>query len=539
MDGIRKTSPPRSPQSSPRPFVLQEFEAPISSPPRSLPKEGGPQKPVSFWKIGGFIFFLVLLILFGGLFFLGSAGFQATKNIRLENKNLSFLSQFKHLASVFLSEKRVPLQGEEEGRVNILLLGRAGERYPGRNLTDTVMVMSLDTKRGKVALLSLPRDLYAPIPDTGLYTKINSMYQYGLGRNEGVEPMRQAIEHITGLPLHYFVILDFDGFEKAVDTLGGIRIEVLRDFYDPRYPGKNYSYETFEIKKGWQTLDGATALKYVRERHADPEGDFGRAKRQQQVIQAIKEQTLSSGTLFNVFTVHNLIETLGESVKTDMETEDIGSLIELSKTLDTKNVTSVVIDAWKKESLLRVSHVQVGPVRAFALVPRTGNWNEIKDVSEHLFELDTLKKRQAEIASEEPTVTIFTPPEDFALAEKLRRLLEGEMGFASVSITSLPSAFARLENRSGESIIVDRTNLQKPYSLDELLKKFSLKKEVSLPEGITMRDETDFVLVLGEDLIEALSFDEAEDPSALQTDKESSAFPEVLPPQPKPEKKKK
>jgi LCP family protein required for cell wall assembly len=138
------------------------------------------------------------------------------------------------------------LSGESEGRINILLLGRAGERYPGRNLTDTVMLLSLDMKKKRAGLLSLPRDLFAPIPGTGLSTKLNSLYQIGLNENVGTEILRDSVAEITGLPIHYSVMIDFDGFERMIDALGGIRVDVQRDIHDERYPGKNYSYETFD-----------------------------------------------------------------------------------------------------------------------------------------------------------------------------------------------------------------------------------------------------------------------------------------------------
>lgn len=476
------------------------------------------------------LFFLfaaaIILSVVGAFAFFGYKSLRVSENIRIENKaSSSFLSQAKNLASSFVAEKRAPLRGETDGRVNILLLGRAGERYPGKNLTDTVMMMSVDTEQRKVALLSLPRDLYAPIPDTDLYTKINSMYQYGLGRGEGIDPIRKTVEHITGQPLHYFVVLDFDGFEKAVEALGGIPIDVVRDFHDERYPGKHYSYETFEIRKGWQTLDGATALKYVRERHDDPEGDFGRAKRQQQVLQAIRDKAFSVGTFLNVFAVNGLLDALGESVKTDMDIGDLAGFIELSKTIDTRNIASVVVDAWKKESLLRVSHIQVGPVAAFILVPRIGSWSEIHDVAENIFRLDALKERQAKVTAENAAVAILYGKSDSTLAQKLGRLIRDGMSLGSVDLVPLGA----LENRPERSIITDRSGLRKPFSLDELLKRFSLERVDSLAYAVSATRDPDLIIVIGDDMADMLDFEENTDQSAMTDD----AFSEALPPQPR------
>lgn len=442
----------------------------------------------------------------------------------------SFTTQLKNLTGLFFTEKQTLLRGEEEGRINVLLLGRAGEHYPGKNLTDTIMIMSINTQTKQVALLSLPRDLYVPIVDTGLYTKLNAIYQYGLTRDEGIAPLKKSLEAITGEPIHYFTTIDFDGFEKAVDTVGGISLDVVRDFSDTRYPGKNYSYETFTLKKGWQTLDGATALKYVRERHDDPEGDFGRAKRQQQVIQALKNKVFSLHTLFNVVTINHLLDTLGESIKTDMSLEDMARFLELTHTLDTKNITTIVIDAWKKESLLRVSHIQAGSIAAFILVPRVGNFSEIQNINANIFEQSNQEKRREAIKNESPTLALVYTPSDKSAAEEMARILKEEMGVAQIEMSpTLP-----LNKREEKSIIVEKVPLAKPFSINELLKKFSLSPSTSLPFTAENNTKNDFILVIGEDLSESLSLTEA---AANQTLEDETTFSEPLPPQPKKKKK--
>jgi LCP family protein required for cell wall assembly len=351
-----------------------------------------------------------------------------------------------------------------------------------------------------------------------------------LSQNTDVAPLRGAAEEITGQKIHYFFVLDFDGFEKIVDALGGITIDVIKDFYDPSYPGKNYSYETLEIKKGWQTLNGATALKYVRERHNDPEGDFGRAKRQQQVIQAIKDKAFSLGTFFNIFAVNKMLDALGESVKTDMTLDEMESFLQLAKTLDTENVASVVVNAWQKESLLRVSHIQVGPIAAFILVPRVGNWSEINDLSENIFRLDALRERRKQIAEEQANIIIVSASENITAAEKMKNIIS-EIGFSEVSITISPI----LKNSTSQSIIVDRSELKKPFSLDELIKKFSLEKKSELPTDIGRIDPIgskpapDFVIIAGSDLADKLSFDE----EANAASADDTGFSELLPPQAK------
>lgn len=433
------------------------------------------------------VLFVALAALLGWKFF--------TVSERIHIENPSAKGTYENLSSILPGQGRERLFGEGDGRINILLLGRAGEKYPGKHLTDTVMLASIDTEGHRAGFLSLPRDLYAPIPDTNLYTKLNSLYQYGLSSGDDADIVRRAVEHMTGVDIPYFISIDFDGFERVIDDLGGVKIFSARDIRDTRYPGKNYSYETFELSAGWHELDGKTALKYARERHSDPEGDFGRAKRQQEIIKAAQEKAFSAETYLNVFTITRLLETLGDSVRTNLSLAEIASLAELGKTTDLRNASTVVIDAWRKESLLRVSHIEIeGGIRSFILVPRTGNWNEIRSIAGSLFDQEDMRKRAEAVAMEEPTILVVSRPEDAREAVAFVRTVKGTLGnnTAAYNTTSLA-----LE-KSGKSAIIDRTSTGKPYSLDSLLRAFDLERSsVGLPRDIKESEvsKADFVIL--------------------------------------------
>ncbi|MBP5994004.1 MAG: LCP family protein [Candidatus Moranbacteria bacterium] len=481
-------------------------------------------QPIHWKTLAVSFVFLIVFALAGALFFLITKAAHVGQTLSFENEqSISLFAELKGAAGTLFSD-RAPLK-ETDGRINILLLGRAGEHYPGKNLTDTIMLASIDTHTRRVALLSFPRDLYAPIGQGDTYTKINAIYQIGLDMQAGVDLIHETIETIAGVPIHYSVIVDFDGFEKAVDALGGVSVDVPRDLYDARYPGKNYSYETFEIHKGWQRLDGATALKYVRERHADPEGDFGRAKRQQQVMQAIRDKVFSTGTLLNILTLSRLLDALGESVKTDLTLEEMESFLALIRTLDTKNITTVVIDAWKPESLLRVSHIPTPNGNAFILVPRTGNWKEITQTADHLFELDSLKQEREQIESESPSIRIIATPSQSVLVLSLQRFLKDELGFSRTTVET-----SRLENAPERSTMRDTTDGTKLYSQNALLSRFDIGLETgTLPESSSQ--SSDFILTLGIDLEESAFLGETGTaPEEIDT--------QVLPPQ-EPKKKRK
>ena len=434
----------------------------------------------------------------------------------------STLKHIQALASSIITEKAVPLKSDPNGRINILLLGKAGKHHPGHDLTDTIMIMSIDTNTKKVALLSLPRDLYVQIPDTHLFTKINAVYQQGLAQNTGVNLIEKTVTTVTGLPIQYSFIIDFDGFEKVINALGGVNVEVMRDLYDARYPGLNYSYETFSIKKGWQTLDGATALKYVRERHNDPEGDFGRAKRQQQVIQAVKNRAFSLKTFVDVFALNNLLTILGDSVKTTIEPDEINSFIALSKQVDTANITNVVIDAWKPESLLRVSHVLVGSVQMFTLVPRVGNYSEIQDVAVNLFDTDVIKRRETAIAQENASITIINRSSNPQILTRVKKILQESFGFDQMRIKQQTST----ESPQDDSFIRDNTARQKPFSLDEILKKLPVTLTTSAGNTATTDDtSSDFILTLGNNLAQDLNFEEDSIDDFKKSEDDNTLYP--------------
>jgi LCP family protein required for cell wall assembly len=416
-------------------------------------------------------------------------------------KQTNLMQYARTIISPIIPSKQPLLRGEENGRVNILLLGAAGEHKPGGNLTDTVMIMSIDTKNKKVALLSLPRDLYVQIPSTQSYTKINSLYPIGIKQGDGVGLVKEAVSKITGINLNYYVVMDFDGFKKVVDDIGGINVISERDIYDTRYPGPNYSYETFSLSKGFHVLDGDTALKYVRERHADPEGDFGRAKRQQQVIQSVKNKVFSMQTLFNVVALNNVMNTLGSSLKTDIAFDNIGSFISLSKEVDMQNINNMVVDAWQKDSLLKVSHVPTESGMMFVLVPRVGNYSEIQDLAHNIFSLDEIKKRQSAIAEENAKIAIINNSGNSSLAEKIRNLLTDKLNIKDVSVLQ-----AAQETNASQTTVADNSNGTKLFTLDELIKKLPATLSASALANNSTKD--DIIITLGSDLVDMYKYEE-------------------------------
>jgi len=443
------------------------------------------------------------------------------KKMSIENESSSVLSNVGSLISSLIPNDRKLLKGEEDDRINILLLGKAGKGKPGENLTDTIMIMSIDTKNKKIGLFSLPRDFYVNIPKTSYYTKINSIYQYGITSKDEVGPIKKTIEEITGNPIHYFMILNFDGFKKIIDDIGGINVAVERDIFDSTYPGPNYSFETFEIKKGLHLMNGETALKYVRERHDDPEGDFGRAKRQQQVMQSAKNKAFSLKTFLNPITLNNILNDLGDNIKTDIGMDEIEGFIDLSKKCDTQNIANVVVDAWKKDSILKVSHVLSGGIQAFVLVPRVGNYSEIQELSENIFDLDSIRRRKAEIEKENASAIIINQSSYPGLSSRIRDILENKIGIKNIKI-----AYAKSSAISEKTFVYDKSNGQKIFTLDEIIKKLNIKLAAD-KNAIIEEQKSDLVLVLGNDLSDIESFEE-DNPEDFKNAPDSQNYFELI-----------
>lgn len=275
---------------------------------------------------------------------------------------------------------------DQKGVFNTLLLGYGGEGHSGSYLTDSIIIIHVDTNSKKAALISIPRDLWVP----GNH-KINAEASLNGFQNVG-----NPIKDITGLPINYFVSVDFGGFSKLIDNLGGITVEVPKTFDDAFFPifgeennvcGKTepeifelknkYSgfdlekqftcrYESLHFDKGQANLDGKTALKFVRSRHGD--SDFGRSERQFAVLKAIL-----------IKYPFKALETLTKIVRTNLDLSTIKNLLEVFGNPNEYEITEIHLTT---DNLLNVSKSSDGQ---FILVPKAGNFN-FQEVQKYLDE---------------------------------------------------------------------------------------------------------------------------------------------------------
>jgi LCP family protein required for cell wall assembly len=234
-------------------------------------------------------------------------------------------------------------------RVNILVMGidqREHEEGPWR--TDTMLVLTIDPVTKSGGMLSIPRDLWVPIPgyeegriNTAHY--LGEVYDYPGG---GPALAVKTTQYNLGVPIHYHARFNFTAFEQVVDLIGGIDIYVAEEINDPTYPDEAYGYDPLNIAAGWQHLNGEMALKYARTRHSTG-GDFDRAKRQQQVLFAIFEQVTRLDLLPQLASrAPELWQTLGDAVETDLTLEEIIALAQLANEVNQEDIRYAVIDEY-------------------------------------------------------------------------------------------------------------------------------------------------------------------------------------------------
>lgn len=206
------------------------------------------------------------------------------------------------------------LTTDSNGRVNVLVLGVGDPGHAGEKLADAIMVISIDTKAKKVAQISIPRDLRVQIPGRG-YNKINTANAIG-----GVTMAEQVVANTLGIPIHYYVQTNFTGLKQLVDAVGGVDVNVKERLYDSEYPCEDNEYLPcgLDIKPGLQHMDGTKALQYARCRKGTCGNDFGRAKRQQEILNLVREKVVKWEVIANPAKLTPVVTAVRTGIETDM-----------------------------------------------------------------------------------------------------------------------------------------------------------------------------------------------------------------------------
>jgi LCP family protein required for cell wall assembly len=375
------------------------------------------------------------------------------------------------------------LPNVRQERTNILLLGidkRAGELGPSR--TDTIIVVSVDPVSKSAAMLSIPRDLWVSIPGHS-EGRVNTAHFLGDANGYpggGPALAKITVQYALGIPIHYYVRINFEGFEKLVDAIGGITIDVKEAIRDDKYPDGSYGFMTVDIPAGVQHMDGKTALQYARVRHGG--SDFMRGRRQQEVIKAIRDKVLSLD--IPLTKIPEMLRIAGDSVHTDLSLSEMYELAKLAREFPSDSLKSAVID----ESM---TSPQTTPDGAQVLIP---NRTKIREMINDLFggptptnvaELSDTQVLALEAAKIEVQNGTMTPGLAQRTADQLKVLGYNVIAFSNADRSDYVS-----------TLILDYSGKAKTVNL--LAQRFRVAPE-NVRRVTGMANEADVRLVLGRD----------------------------------------
>jgi polyisoprenyl-teichoic acid--peptidoglycan teichoic acid transferase len=332
------------------------------------------------------------------------------------------------------------LNGEGDGRVNILLIGKGGPEHEAPDLTDTLLLASIDPVQNEASLVSVPRDMWVQ-NESGYSMKINAIYSTAkqarlsngndndsdkqAAEDAGLNAVKDSVSDVLGVPVHYYVMVDFKAFEDAINTVGGITIDVEEPLYDQSVAwllGGN----PLVAGEGIQTFDGKRALLYARSRKGSARGDFDRTERQREVVVALQNKVLSLGTFSNPFKVVDLLNSFGDRVRTDLNgIDEIKRLYEIGQNIGADKIGSVGL-ADPPNVLVTTDNIGGQSV----VVPTAGTfqYDEI-----HSYIRNNL--RDAFLKSEDARVLILNGTDTVGLAQLLHQNLNHMATTSLVSIT--------------------------------------------------------------------------------------------------------
>jgi LCP family protein required for cell wall assembly len=280
------------------------------------------------------------------------------------------------------------LKGEDVGRVNILLAGNSADDigHSGGDLTDSIMIVSIDTKNNTAFMLSIPRDLWVSVPDNG-YSKINSAYVYGkAGKFTGTDyptggmgMLEKIIERDFGIDINYYALVNYTALRDAVNAVGGIDVNIQstdpRGLYDPsRDWTKPYRSPLVKLTNGVHHLDGQEALNLARAR-GDSYGSYGfnadytRTANQRLMLAALKDKSSSAGVASNPIKLGKLFDSFGNNVVTDLQTNEVRRLADITKAIPGSGIKSASLNDVDGKNLLKSYRSSNGQS---ALIPAAG-----------------------------------------------------------------------------------------------------------------------------------------------------------------------
>jgi polyisoprenyl-teichoic acid--peptidoglycan teichoic acid transferase len=393
------------------------------------------------------------------------------------------------------------LKGEDQGRVNILLAGTSEDDpdHGGADLTDSIMLTSIDTKNNTGFTVSIPRDLWVAYGETcsaGYQGKVNVAYQCGkdvefkeAGYAEGgMGLLQKIVSQNLGLPIHYYGKINYTAFKDAVDAVGGIQITVNSDdprgVYDPNIQKKDGG--PLKLANGVQKLDGKTALALARSRNSAggygmTRGDFDRTTYQRAMLLALKDKALSAGVISNPAKLGDLLDAAGDNVDTDFKTNELRRLYEISKKINNSKVQS--IDLASDE----VGLLKTGAYNGQSIVLPTAGLNNFTKIKQYFKKLTSTDP----VAREGATVAVLNGSGVVGLAQKRA----DELTVRGLTVSTVSNA----SKQRPTNVIVDLTKGKKNSTKTLLEKQFGVAATTDTtanPEALVY--QSDFVVIIGQ-----------------------------------------
>lgn len=388
------------------------------------------------------------------------------------------------------------LNGEGDGRINILLIGKGGDNHPGGELTDTMLLASIDPIQKEAAIVSIPRDLWVKIPNQG-YSKLNAAYAYGKSASkskdkdqveaDGVKNLYDTLTPVIGIPIHYYVMFDFTAYKNVVDTVGGIDITLDEAIYDPNFDWQ-YGRNALKLPKGNVHLSGTQALLLGRARGAaggyGVGTDFDRNENQRKMLIALRDKILSANTYANPVKVNQILTQLGSHVHTSFSSVDeLKRLYEIMSTIQKSNISSL--------DLVTPPHnyLTTGNVSGLSVVyPKAGvgQYAELQN-----FIRNTLK--DGFLKNESATVAVYNATTSNGLAGTKADELRS-YGYIVTTVANAPT------RGTAKTVIVDLSGGTKKYTKRYLEQRFKVTAVTKMPADQNITPGTvDFVIILGQD----------------------------------------
>jgi LCP family protein required for cell wall assembly len=424
---------------------------------------------------------LVLLIMFGGLLF-SQSYFKLNK---------VFKGTTGTVAALKANVTPDSLKGEGSGRINVLLLGRGGGNHDGPDLTDSMMVASIDPVNYTTTLISIPRDLWVNVPNAGVM-KINAAWETGefkfLGKtapgstnpgaiSAGFALADQTVSQVLGVNIDYNVMVNFQAFQQAVDTVGGVTVNVPTPLIDPTMAWQNNNNPVL-AQAGVQNFDGAQALLYVRSRETT--SDFARAARQRAVLVALKSKIETLGTLSNPLKISGLINAFGDNVQTDLSLTNASRLYDIIKHVNDTKVSSIGFDAAPNQ------YVTTGNIAGQSIVlPTAGlfNYSGIQQYTRTLL-------KDPYIIKENAKVIVLNGTDQPGLATNLVNELKS-YGYNVIGAANTPSADWT------QTTLVNLTHGKDPYTQHYLEQRLGVKAVDHLSDNTIPTNGADFAIIIG------------------------------------------